>query len=207
MNRKLVGSKAALKALEKSKNLLTNFIQLEFIIGSPCFPHRCISVNIVYISQSRFTICDIMAVHELMIMVFYLSEFTLLSRCSCWWLGVNKCQRFGEIHWHNDHTDFPYNCYRTACRADVQNKKKKSDNKRNERVRTWIARAEFVKPIFRTRPVSWSGGQSFWLLNMRSRIRFPVLPWGFFLEGEDSHGDDGLSSLVELRFKALPGTS
>jgi hypothetical protein len=39
------------------------------------------------------------------------------------------------------------------------------------------------------------------------RVRIPVLPWGFFLEGEDSHGDHGLGSLVELRFKAPPGTS
>jgi hypothetical protein len=31
-----------------------------------------------------------------------------------------------------------------------------------------------------------------WLLITRSRIRFPVLPWGFFLEGEDSDGDHGL---------------
>jgi hypothetical protein len=42
---------------------------------------------------------------------------------------------------------------------------------------------------------------------MRSQVRFPVLPWGFFFEGEDSHGDHGLGSLVELRFKAPPGTS
>jgi hypothetical protein len=42
---------------------------------------------------------------------------------------------------------------------------------------------------------------------MKSRIRFPVLPRGFFLEVEDSHGDHGLGSLVELRFKAPPGTS
>jgi hypothetical protein len=46
------------------------------------------------------------------------------------------------------------------------------------------------------RPTSWSSGQSFWLLIMRSRVRFPVLPWVFFLEGEDSHGDHGLGSLV-----------
>jgi hypothetical protein len=39
---------------------------------------------------------------------------------------------------------------------------------------------------------------SFWLLIMRSRVQFLVLPWGFFLEGEDSHGDHGLGSLVEL---------
>jgi hypothetical protein len=36
---------------------------------------------------------------------------------------------------------------------------------------------------------------------------FLVLPWGFFLEGEDSIGDHRLGSLVELRFKAPPGTS
>src|SRR5215475_5365475 len=42
---------------------------------------------------------------------------------------------------------------------------------------------------------------------MRSRVRFPVLPWGFFLEWEESHGDHCLGSLVELRFKAPPGTS
>jgi hypothetical protein len=33
---------------------------------------------------------------------------------------------------------------------------------------------------------------------MRSRVRFPVLLWEFFLEGEGSHGDHGLGSLVEL---------
>jgi hypothetical protein len=42
---------------------------------------------------------------------------------------------------------------------------------------------------------------------MRSRVRFPVIPWGFFLEGEDSHCDHGLGSLVELGFKAPPVTS
>jgi hypothetical protein len=47
----------------------------------------------------------------------------------------------------------------------------------------------------------------FSILFMRSRVRFPALPWGFFLEGEDSHGYHGLGSLVELRFKAPPGTS
>ena len=30
-------------------------------------------------------------------------------------------------------------------------------------------------------PASWSGGQSFWLLTTRSRVRFPALPWEFFL--------------------------
>jgi hypothetical protein len=58
-----------------------------------------------------------------------------------------------------------------------------------------------------SRPASWSSGQSFCLLIKRSRVRFPVLPWGFFLEGEDSYGDHGLGSLVELRFKVPPSTS
>jgi hypothetical protein len=61
--------------------------------------------------------------------------------------------------------------------------------------------------IFSMRPASWSSGQSFWLLIMRSRVRFAVLPWGFFLEGEDPLGDHGLGSLVEFRFKTPPGTS
>jgi hypothetical protein len=42
---------------------------------------------------------------------------------------------------------------------------------------------------------------------MRSRVRVPVLSWGIFLEGEDSNGDHGPGSLVELTFKAPPGTS
>jgi hypothetical protein len=41
---------------------------------------------------------------------------------------------------------------------------------------------------------------------MRYRVRFPVLPQGFLLKGEDSHGDHGLGSSVELRFKTPPGT-
>jgi hypothetical protein len=53
------------------------------------------------------------------------------------------------------------------------------------------------------RQPSWSSGQSFWLLIMRSRVWFPVLPWYFFFEGEDSHGDHGLGSLVELRLRPL----
>jgi hypothetical protein len=57
------------------------------------------------------------------------------------------------------------------------------------------------------RPASWYSGQSFWLLIMRSQVQFPVQPWEFFLEGEDSHGDHGLGSLLELSFKAPPGTS
>jgi hypothetical protein len=34
-----------------------------------------------------------------------------------------------------------------------------------------------------------------------------ILPWVFFLEEEDSHGDHGLGILVEFRFKAHHGTS
>jgi hypothetical protein len=45
------------------------------------------------------------------------------------------------------------------------------------------------------------------LLSYMSRVRFPVLQCGFFLEREDPHGDHGLGSLVELKFKAPPGTS
>jgi hypothetical protein len=56
-------------------------------------------------------------------------------------------------------------------------------------------------------PASWSSGQRFWLLIMRSRVRISVLPWGFFLEGEDPLGDRCLGNLVEFRFKAPPGTS
>ena len=41
---------------------------------------------------------------------------------------------------------------------------------------------------------SWPSGQGLWLLNMRSRVRFPVLPWEFFLAGIDSRGDHGLGS-------------
>ena len=32
-------------------------------------------------------------------------------------------------------------------------------------------------------PASWSSGQSLWLLIMRSRVRFPALPWEFSLKG------------------------
>jgi hypothetical protein len=63
----------------------------------------------------------------------------------------------------------------------------------NTRISMWLA--------------SWSSGQSFWLVIMRSRVWFLVLPWGFFLEGEDCHGDHGLGSLVELSFNAPPCTS
>ena len=58
-----------------------------------------------------------------------------------------------------------------------------------------------------TRPASWSRGQSLSLLIMRSRVRFPALPWGIFLEREDSRSDHGLGRLVEFRFKAPPGTT
>jgi hypothetical protein len=54
----------------------------------------------------------------------------------------------------------------------------------------------------------WNFSNSFRLLIMRSRVRFPVLPWVFnFPEGEDSHGDHGVGSLAELQFKLPPGTS
>jgi hypothetical protein len=71
-------------------------------------------------------------------------------------------------------------------------------------------RGNLFYPFWHTIPAfltSWSSGQSFWLMSMWTRVRFLVLPWGFFLEGEDSHGDCGLGSLVELRFKDPLGTS
>jgi hypothetical protein len=48
--------------------------------------------------------------------------------------------------------------------------------------------------------VWWS---EFWLLIMRSRVQFPVLPWGFFLEGEDSHDDHGLVNLEKCWLRPL----
>ena len=38
---------------------------------------------------------------------------------------------------------------------------------------------------------------------MRSRIRFLVLPWEFFLAGKDSRGDHGLGRLVDLGLRPL----
>jgi hypothetical protein len=48
--------------------------------------------------------------------------------------------------------------------------------------------------------------QQFLTTDHEVHVRFPALPWGFFLEGEASHGDHGLDSLVELRFQSPPGT-
>ena len=67
---------------------------------------------------------------------------------------------------------------------------------------TWISPADGSQPepkivactIDFNRPASWSSGQGLWLLIMRSRVRFPVLPWEFFLGGKDSRGDHGLGS-------------
>ena len=53
---------------------------------------------------------------------------------------------------------------------------------------------EFVKPRYQFWPASLSSGQGLWLLIMRSRVRFPVLPWEFVLAGKDSRGDHGLGS-------------
>jgi hypothetical protein len=38
---------------------------------------------------------------------------------------------------------------------------------------------------------------------MRSRVRFPVLPWEFSLTGRDSHSDHGLGSLLNLGLRSL----
>jgi hypothetical protein len=45
------------------------------------------------------------------------------------------------------------------------------------------------------KPASWLGGQNFWLLTMKSRVRFPFLSWEFAHAGEDPHSDHGLDSL------------
>jgi len=42
---------------------------------------------------------------------------------------------------------------------------------------------ETILHISRSWPASWSSGQSLCLLIMRSRVRFPVLPWKFSLKG------------------------
>ena len=54
----------------------------------------------------------------------------------------------------------------------------------------------FLSPHYfpHTWPASWSSGQGLWLLIMRSRVRFPVLTWEFFLAGKDSRGDHRLGS-------------
>jgi len=47
----------------------------------------------------------------------------------------------------------------------------------------WFNNKEFSVLYLQSRPASWSSGQSLWLLIMRSRVRFPVLPWEFNLKG------------------------
>jgi hypothetical protein len=43
-------------------------------------------------------------------------------------------------------------------------------------------------------PASWSSGHCFWLLIMRSWVRFPANQGDFSLIGENPHGDHGLGS-------------
>ena len=63
------------------------------------------------------------------------------------------------------------------------------------KIKTYQTRKVYFKDfIFVFRPSSWSSGQGFWLLIMRSRVRFPVLPWEFFFAGKDCRGDHGLGS-------------
>jgi hypothetical protein len=52
-----------------------------------------------------------------------------------------------------------------------------------------------LKDIFHIWPSSWLGGQTFWLLTMRFRVRFPFLPWEFSLAGEDPYSEHGLGSM------------
>ena len=51
------------------------------------------------------------------------------------------------------------------------------------KLKLYIKKKNYCYRYFRKRPVSWSSGQSFCLLIMRSRVRFPVLPWEFSLKG------------------------
>jgi hypothetical protein len=64
----------------------------------------------------------------------------------------------------------------------------------------------FCKNLFNIylyfKPALWFGGQKFWLLSMRSRVRFPVLQWKFSLAGEDLHSDHGLGSLSNLGLRS-----
>jgi len=47
----------------------------------------------------------------------------------------------------------------------------------------FLAKIKLQYLQFNSRPASWSSGQSLWLLIMRYRVRFPALPWEFFLKG------------------------
>ena len=59
---------------------------------------------------------------------------------------------------------------------------------------TPYVRNMFRALIYPSWPASWSSGQGLWLVNMRSWVRFPVLPWELFLAGKHSRGDHGLGS-------------
>ena len=52
----------------------------------------------------------------------------------------------------------------------------------------------YINLVQINRPTSWSSGQDLCLLIVRSRVRFPVLLWEFFLAWKDSRGDHGLGS-------------
>jgi hypothetical protein len=61
---------------------------------------------------------------------------------------------------------------------------------------TRLTLIDFIsRAIFGEGPASWPGGQDSCLLDMRSRVRFPVLPWEFSLIGDDPNGGLGLGSL------------
>jgi hypothetical protein len=47
-------------------------------------------------------------------------------------------------------------------------------------VQECLTSCNFIRKHFRQRPNSLSSGQRFWLLIMRSRVRFRALSWGFF---------------------------
>jgi hypothetical protein len=65
---------------------------------------------------------------------------------------------------------------------------------------------KYSKIQYTIRPAPWSSGQRFWLLIMRSQVRFPALLWGFFPDRRWSPWWPWSRQLVEFRFKAPPGT-
>jgi len=81
------------------------------------------------------------------------------------------------------------NAYRARIRALVQ-RWKTADNggdytDKQECLQQYCSEIlwNFQASKLHIRPASWSSGQSLCLLIVRSRVRFPVLPWEFSLKG------------------------
>ena len=132
------------------------------------------------------------------------------SRCDCWyWQCKSVVQNTAHLH-NAEYADMPY----VYGFCDGSATGTVEEYRRRFLVRRIPVRRLFSE-VFSTlfacfsvlmlhlnehvkqhveRPASWSSGQGLWLLIMRSRVRFPVLPWEFFLAGKDSRGDHGLGS-------------